>query len=602
MGPHGSNPVSIRSHRGAAQAKIPMPVPARRAPGKEVRMKTLGKLFLVLVGILVGLEIVAVVVTAYWNHISPNTVLALRLSGNIPEQAPEDLPSQLLTGRVTTVTDILEGLDRARSDPRISGIEVRVAPSSMNMGKLQEVRDAIRRFNRSGKFSVAYLEYATNGPYFLASACQTVVLMPKSLLYLRGLMASTTFYRGALDKLGIFPDFLHVGEYKNAPNVYTEKKYTSAHRAATEALLEDWNSQFLRGIAEARGMPPEKVASQLAQGPFTSQEALAAKLVDRLGYADEARELIKQKNRGSENRLTLGQYLQRTEREGAAQLAVIYAVGEIVPGKSGRDPLGEQMMGSDTIAEQFRRVREDTSIKAVILRVDSPGGVPFSSEVIRRELAVTRRSKPVVVSMSDVAASGGYWISMSANQIVAEPGTLTGSIGVYTGKFNLLGLYEKLGLSKDYVATAENATLDWPFKNYTPEQRKLVMKNLQETYQEFLQGVAEGRHMTVEAVDRIAQGRVWTGERAIKLGLVDKIGGLDTAIETAKQLAGIPAGEKVGLVFLPRPKSLLEVLRQAVGGASILTEGFSLRPVLSRIETLARLPLWAIMPAVPRVE
>lgn len=565
-------------------------------------MKTLGKIFLVLVAILVAIEIVAVIVAAYWNHISPNTVLALRISGSIPEQAPEDLATQLVRGRVTTVTDILEGLERARTDSRITGIEVRVEPNSMNMGKLQEVRDAIQRFNKSGKFSVAYLEFSTNGPYFLASACQTVILMPKSFLYLRGLMASTTFYRGALDKLGVFPDFLHVGEYKNAPNVYTEKKYTAAHRAATQALLEDWNGQFLRGLADARKVTPEEAAGRIAQGPYTSREALAAKLVDRLGYADEARDLIKQKNRGSENRLTLPQYLQRTDREGNAQVAVIYAVGEIVPGKSGRGPLGDRLMGSDTIAGQFRRVRDDASIKAVILRVDSPGGVPFSSEVIRRELAMTRRSKPVVVSMSDVAASGGYWISMSANKIVAEPGTITGSIGVFAGKFNLLGLYEKLGLSKDYIATSENATLDWPFKNYTPEQRKLLMKDLRETYQEFIQGVAEGRHMNVEEVDQIAQGRVWTGERAIKLGLVDKLGGMDTALETAKELAGIPAGEKVGLVFLPRPKSLLEVIRDTIGGAEVLTEGFSPHRMFGRLEALARLPLWTILPAVPRVQ
>jgi protease IV len=565
-------------------------------------MKTLGKIVLVLIGVLVMMEIFAAALVSYVNHISPQTVLVLDISGSVPEQAPGGLLSQLLTGRLTTVTDILEGLNRARTDPRISGIELRVAPSTMNMAKLQEVREAIRGFNRSGKFSVAFLEYSSNGPYFLASACKTVVLMPKSLLYVRGLMASSTFYRGALDKLGVFPDFLRMGEYKNAPNVYTEKKFTPTHRASTEALLDDWNGQFLRGIAEARGLKPEEVARDVAQGPLSSEEALAAKLVDKVAYADEARDFLKQKNQGSENRLSLAEYLDRTQRDGRTQFAVIYAVGTIVPGRSGDDGLGETLMGSETIVDQFRNARQDNSIKAVILRVDSPGGVPFSSEAIRREVSMTRRSKPVVVSMSDVAASGGYWISMSANKIVAEPGTLTGSIGVFVGKFNLLGLYEKLGLSKDYVATTENATLDYPFKNYTPAQRELVLKNLRETYQDFLEGVAEGRHLDVEAVDHIAQGRVWTGERAVQVGLVDKLGGLETAIDTAKEIAGIPAGEQVGLVFLPRPRSLLDRIRGLSGGAESLAGVLAPRRMLDQIEALAHLPMWTLLPSVPQVQ
>jgi protease IV len=566
-------------------------------------MKTVGKIFLALVSVLVMMEIALATITAYLNYISPNTVLVLDIAGDIPEQAPSDVLSQLVTGRPTTLTEILQGIDRARTDPRITGIELRVTSSSMNMGKLQEVRAAIRRFNTSGKLSVAYLEYASNAPYYLASACRTVVLMPKSLLYVRGLMASTTFYRGALDKLGVYPDFIRVGEYKNAPDVFTEKKYTSAHRLATQTLLEDWQGQFLCGIAEARGLKPEDVARDVAAGPLPSEKALSAKLVDRVAYADEVREFIKQKNHGSDSYLTLHQYLGRTTPRGGAQLAVIYAVGEIVPGQSGRDPLGETMMGSETIARQFRRVREDDSIKAVILRVDSPGGVPFSSEVIRREVVMTRRSKPVVASMSDVAASGGYWISMSANKIVAEPGTLTGSIGVFVGKFNFLGLYEKLGLSKDYVATTENATLDWPFKNYTPAQRESLLENVRETYHDFLVGVADGRRLPIETVDKIAQGRVWTGERAIQLGLVDKLGGLETAVETAKQLAGIPAREEVELIFLPQPESLLDKIRDAANGADrVLAGDLTPRRMLDRMEALARLPFWTLAAGLPKVQ
>jgi protease-4 len=241
-------------------------------------------------------------------------------------------------------------------------------------------------------------------------------------------------------------------------------------------------------------------------------------------------------------------------------------------------------------------------LKAVVLRVDSPGGSAFSSEVIRRELLLTKRVKPVVVSMSDVAASGGYWISMSANKIVAEPATITGSIGVLTGKFNLSGLYEKLGLSKDFVATTENSTLDWPFQNYTPAQREAVLKYMREIYKDFLEGVAEGRRMNVEAVDRIAQGRVWTGTRAQQLGLVDELGGLHTAIAAAKQLARIPVSEEVSLVFLPPPISLFDRLRDLLGSAEMLDPIRSSRRWLAQLEALAREPAWAILPAVPDVQ
>jgi protease-4 len=565
-------------------------------------MRRIGKVILVLVGIVLVVEILAITVSYFSRRIQPNTVLTVRLEGEIEEQPPQDPLTEAFFGARTTVTDIVQALDRAETDPRITGIEVRVGESTLGMAKIQEIHQKIREFNRKGKFSVAYLEFATNRSYYLASACQTVILLPTSLFHVRGMMTSTTFLRGTLDKLGIYPDLYHVGDYKNAMNVYTEKKYTPAHREADQTLLEDFYQQYLRGVAEGRGMKLEEVRKAIEKGPYTSQEALATKLIDRLAYDDEARDLVKQKNRGSENRLSLGEYLRRTERRGGAKLAVIYATGTILPGRSGDSPLGGAVMGSETIAEQFRRAREDASVRAVILRVDSPGGVTFPSEIIRREVVVTKRVKPVVVSMSDLAASGGYAIAMSANRIVAEPGTITGSIGVVGGKLNLLGLYEKLGLSKDYLTTTENSTMDYPFQNFTPAQRESVLKYMRDIYGSFIQGVAEGRHMKVEAVDKIGQGRVWSGERARQLGLVDELGGLDTAIAAAKTLAKIPPREPVSLIYLPPPKSLFEKMRDLMGGMSVLARGITLRQRLEQIETLARTPAWTLLPVVPEVQ
>jgi protease-4 len=564
-------------------------------------MKTLVKIFLALFVILLALEVVGLGLRYASRRIPADTVLTAEIEGLIREQPAQDVFSSLLLGAPLTVTEIVEGLDRARTDPRIAGMVLRVGESTMNMASLQEVRDKIRQFNRAGKFSIAHLELATNGPYFLASACQTIFQLPKSMLYVRGMMASSTFYRGTLDKLGIVPDLYNIGQYKNAVNIYTEKKYTPAHREATQALLDDWYGEYVQGVAEARGLPPEEVKAAFAKGPFNSEEALAAKLVDRLGYADDARAFVREKNHGRENHLSLREYLRRTERGGKSKLAVVFAVGDIVPGRGGDEIFGEALLGAETMAEQLRRARQDDALKAVILRIDSPGGVTFASEVIRREVELTRRVKPVVVSMSDVAASGGYYIALPAHRIVAQPGTITGSIGVYGGKFNLQGLYDKLGLSKDFVATTENATLDYLFQNFTPAQRETVQKYMRGVYQDFIAGVAAARQMKPEVVDRIGQGRVWTGARARQLGLVDELGGLDTAIAVAKELAKIPKDEKVSLVYLPPPKSLLERILSLTAVTSFGNRAASLRTWLARLEALARQPVWTLLPSVPQM-
>ncbi len=566
-------------------------------------MKKLGKVVLWIIGIVVVLELAGLVVVHFSRRVRLGTVLTLRLEGDIPEQPGRHPVLEVLAGYPLTVTEIIEGLDRARSDPRISGIDIRVGETTMNMAKLQEVREKIREFNRTGKFSVAFMEFATDRSYYLASSCRTVFLLPTSVLFVRGMMASTAFYRGTLEKLGIYPDLLHIGEYKNATNIYTEKKYTTAHREATQALLLDWYQEFLRGVAEARNLDLREVESVIGRGPLTSRQALEAHLVDGLTYADQEHDWALEKNGGRDNSLSLREYLRRTERDRGPRVAVIYATGVIVPGRSSDDPFAGNLMGSDTIAEQFRRAREDKSIRAVVLRVDSPGGTAFASEVIRREAELTRRAKPVVVSMSDVAASGGYWIAASADKIVAEPGTITGSIGVITGKFNLRGLFDKFGVSLDYVPTAENSTLDWPFQNFTPAQREIIQRLMRDTYGEFLRLVAEGRHMKVEAVDQIAQGRVWTGERAKRLGLVDELGGLHTAIALAKQLAKIPATEPVTLVTLPPPKSLWESISGMTEGADPTLAGpvAPLKTALARLESLVGQPVWALLPTVPSV-
>jgi protease-4 len=566
-----------------------------------MQMKSVGKIILLVIAIIVAVVALAVFAIIYARRVKPHTVLVIRIEGEIPEEAPQNSLQDLFNGPTTTVTDITEGIDRARTDPHITALELRVGETGMSMGKIQEIRDSIQSFNRARKISVAYLEFATNRSYYLASACTTLEMLPKSEFHLHGMMASTTFLRGTFDKLGIYPDFLHIGDYKNATNVYTEKKFTPAHREAIQDLVDDWYRQFVQGIAASRNMKPGEVMKIIAAGPYNSDDAPATGLVDRVAYGDELHEFVERKNRGYDRRIMLHTYLDRTEKFTANKIAVIYAVGEIGPGRSTASPLGGEMIGSETLAQQFRRARTDGFVKAVVVRVDSPGGVAYSSEVIRHELELTKAVKPVVVSMSDVAASGGYWLSMSANRIVAEPGTITGSIGVLMGKFNLQGLYEKLGLSTDYIATTPNSTLEYPLQNFTPEQRALELKNMRETYNDFLEGVATGRHMKVEDVDKIAQGRVWTGERALKLGLVDELGGLHTAISRARELAKIPNSEKVGLLSLPERRSFFERLLEPTDDDSAFAPSPSLHAWLGKLQSLTDYSVWTILPGVPEV-
>ncbi len=547
----------------------------------------------------VVIEIVVIGVMNFRNRIRPDTVLVVDVRGVVAEEAPRGLWEEVTRGRVKVMSDFLEAIDRAARDSRINGLVLRVGGGGMNMAKLQELRGKIREFNQSGKFSAVFLESATNRSYYLASACRSVTLVPQSILGIRGMMAESTFLRGTLDKLGIVADVYHAGDYKSASNLLTEKGYTKEHRESVEALLRDWYGEFLQGIAEGRELEVSRVASLVEQAPYTSREALEAGLVDEVAYRDQFDEKIKELNQGSENRASVGRYLARTDAEGDSKIAVLYASGTIMTGESSEDPVLGTVLGSSTLSEQLKWVREDESFKAAILRVDSPGGSAVASEIIRREVELTQKEIPVVVSMSDVAASGGYWIAMGADRIVAQPGTVTGSIGVIYGKLNLKGFYDKLGMSKDFVALTENATIEWPFQNYTPRQRAVVRRIMQGYYDSFKAGVSEGRKLSLEEVEKIAQGRVWTGERAARLGLVDELGGMDVALRWAKQLADIPEAERVRLVHVTTRKTMIEKLWDALSRVSALRPR-SVRERFGRVTALAEEgPAWVLVPFLP---
>ena len=495
-------------------------------------------------------------------RVASNSVLVIDAAGQIEEQRVPDFFSAF-NGTVPVLHDYLDALDNARTDPRITGLVVRIAPLETGWAKLEEIRNHLLAFRASGKPSICYLGYdgIQNQEYYLASACQQIWLVPTTPVSIRGMMAEAVFVRGTLDKLKIVPEYYHIAEFKTAGNTFTEKKFTPAHKEEVESLLHSVYEQYLGDTSKARGMSRDEFEAILNRGPLATGDALASKVVDKLGYWDQVQDFFKRRA-GGWNPISLNSYRTSLNAPNFAlqKIAIVYASGLIVSGSSGTTPAGGSIMGGDSVAADIRKARMDSSIKAIVLRVDSGGGSVVGSEVIRREVELAHEVKPVVVSMSDVAASGGYWIASPADKIVADPNTITGSIGVLIGKLNVSGLFNLLGVSTDYVATSDNATLFSAQQNFTPAQRDYIEKSLHETYDEFTKGVAAGRKMSVEAVDKVGKGRVWSGAQAKDLGLVDELGGTDHAIEVAKRLAHIPASDSVRIVRLPEEKNFFQQL------------------------------------------
>lgn len=490
--------------------------------------------------------------------------LVLRPAGDIPEL----LPDVILGNGELTVRNYVELIRKAKGDSRVAGILLRPGGlSSPFWAKLQEVRSALEDFKSSGKYVHAWLEYAGDREYYLASVADRVYLLPSASLDLTGVATYEVFLRGTFDWIGTYPDFLHVGDYKTAVNTYLERTYTPAHKEMSESLNRSQYEHLVRTIANARKKPEAEVQALIDQGPFQPEDALRVGLIDEVAYEDELDDLV--------DSLREARYIeaedyaqvswQATGVTPGPKIAVIHAAGVINSGTSGFDPVNGAVVGADSLVEYIREARADRSIRAIVLRVDSPGGSSTASDVIWRELSISRENqRPVIVSMSDLAASGGYYIALGGDAIVAQPGTLTGSIGVYTGKFVTTGSLDKLGANIEATSNGRHAEMYSPDRRFTPEEREKVQQSMQLVYDQFIERTAAARHMPPEKVDEVAQGRVWTGEQAREIGLVDEIGGLYKAIDLAKQRARIDPGEEVELVVYPPRRSFYEVLADEI--------------------------------------
>jgi protease-4 len=507
-------------------------------------------------------------------------MLVLKPAGSLQETVPDDVVGQFLGDDEGTVRGFVSNLTKAKRDPRIKSVLLVPGPlDSPYWAKIQELRDAVVDFRKSGKKVTAFLESGGDREYYLASAADHVFLMPGSSLDLAGVASYEIFLRGTFDKIGAYPDFLKIGEYKTAPNQYTEREMTPAHREMSTALNRDMYDQLVRGLATARKKSEPAMRDLIDQGPFTPEDAVRLGLVDDLAYEDQLDDRVPEMRSGSQElRRIEGVDYERVSPESVgirtrSRIGILYAVGAIVSGKSGFDPLNGSVVGSDTLVEQIRRVRDDRTLKAIVLRIDSPGGSSTASDVIWRELMITRDqtpSRPLVVSMSDLAASGGYYIALPAQVIVAQPGTLTGSIGIFGGKIVTGGTMNKLGVTEQTIKDGANADIFSPFTPFNPAQRDKVQMILDSFYRGFIERAAQSRHTTPEQIDAIGRGRVWTGAQAREHGLVDALGGLDVAVGLAKQRAGIPADEEVELVTYSPHRSFYEAITESFRGSARL--------------------------------
>ncbi len=563
-----------------------------------------GKYVLIIILIFVFLFLAAIFSFIYLEFGRPPAVkarsyLEIRLSGEIQEQAPRDfLAGMFGQAPPLSLHEIWMNIKKAKVDNRIKTIVLRLGYIQCGWAKVNEIRESILDFRKSGKKVYAYIDESVefDKQYYLATACDRIILHPLGMFIINGIGGYVPFFKKSLDKLGIEAEIEHVEEYKTAYNMFTEERFTPAHKRMMRSLYEDLYSHYIKVLAEARGKSEEEIKALIDYGFYQGERALEAGLVDDLLFEDEFEDLLKENDKKL-SKITHGQY-SKIEPSSLGlnrgkKIALIYGMGPIHTGEG-----FYQSMGSSTTARWIRNARKDKSIAAVVFRVDSPGGSAVASDVIWREVALTKKEKPFVVSMSDVAGSGGYWVSMAAHKIVAQPQTLTGSIGVISGKFNFVKLYEKLGITSEKLTFGKRADLFSTYRKLTREERDFLKKEILWVYDKFLTKVAEGRTLSKEEVDKIGRGRVWTGSQAKERGLVDELGGLSRALELAKELAGIPIDEEVRLVVRPKKISFFDTLfgrRLAEINLVLdprLEKMLSAFMLLNKEKTLAIMPFW----------
>lgn len=508
----------------------------------------------------------------------PNAWGHIELKGSYPEHTA--LPG--LFGELSeSLSDCLTRFEKAASDEALQGLILRIESPHVGWAKLNEIRHAIAKVRKAGKKVYAYFDDGTSMDYLIAVACDEVVMPESGSLMFLGLRAEVSFYKNLFDKLDLKAEMLRVGEYKSAAEPYSRTEMSKEFREEMEAVLDSYFSQMKQIVADARNKTPEQVEDAINAGPFTAGKARELGLIDRIAYPDELETLVKGGDAKVKITKKYGKKKLDTDFSGFAgmvkmmdllmgieqpkrkttnpKLAIINAVGPITTGNSASDTFsGDTTIGSETLCKAIRQANEDATVKAIVMRVDSPGGSALASDLIWRELELVK--KPLVISMGDVAASGGYYIAMNADKIFAEPGTITGSIGVVGGKLATQGLFDKVGINTSIITRGKNAGVMSTTTPFSDSERQAMQEMMNDIYKQFTTKAATGRKMEYEKLEKLARGRIYTGLQAKELGLIDEIGTIGDAIAEAKKLAGLKADEKLEKLELPKPVSPFESL------------------------------------------
>lgn len=507
-------------------------------------------MMVIVLAVLAGVVWVAVRESS--RRVIPGTYLQADLGGTYVEAPPHGLLRRFVGERRETLLELLDALHRAGTDDRIEGVVVRVTPLAIGWAKAQEIRDALLELRARGKRVVGVLEQESIGgslEYFVASATQPLFVVPSSTTPLNGLSAQFLFLGGVWEKLDIEMNVEKIREYKTAGDMFAYKEMTAAHREMASALLDSLSGQFVDALANVRGLDASEVRTWIDRAPSTGTELEAAHLCDGVKHLQD----VKAELSPDRELMPLREYMAKQPRRprAAARIAVVFAEGNIVTGNSGGGP-GADVVGADTLRKALEEAQDADDIGAIILRVDSPGGSPLASDLIWRATQSARKRKPVIVSMSDVAASGGYYIAAGADKIVAQPGTMTGSIGVVFLRPNIRGLLHNLGIHVETMTRGRFADLGDLTTTIDSEGRARLLADMQHVYDVFVDRVADGRKLTTQRVDEIGRGRVWTGIQAKEQGLVDELGGFRVAEKLAKELIGVDVGDEVELILYPR--------------------------------------------------
>ena len=490
-----------------------------------------------------------------------SAILRLAVDGAFSE-GPRTSPLSFFGETPRTLAAVVTAIDRAKDDERVAGLYLEFSGALLPLAQAQELRSALLRFRDSGKPSVAFSEsYDDQGVgtgYFLASAAQEVWLQPSGEIGLTGVAVETPYIRGLLAEIGVLPQFEQRKAYKSFPDMFQRSESSAANSEAVDSLARSIVSQLAEGIGGSRNAPPSAIWDAIDRAPLLAAEAKSAGLIDYIGYADEAEARMRQLTGPGTTAVSVFDYArsvaEELQEDGDATVAVIYANGPIHRGDSDVSPFeGMRSIGSATLTDALRDVADDDDVDAVILRIDSPGGSYVASDTLWREIRQLRegirgnRGKPVIVSMGSVAASGGYFIAMAADRIVAQPGTLTGSIGVFSGKFSAAELWDRIGVNWDTTKVGTYADMMSPNRPFTDQERARLSRWLDTVYDDFTEKASQSRGMSPDAVEAAAQGRVWSGAQALDAGLVDRLGGLDTAVEVSRSLLNLSETARIGV-------------------------------------------------------